>query len=121
MTYTNTGVPTIIEFGDFDCTECRISRLRMETDGELQELVSQGKARILFISPDVDPSEFETWSKAVKGYPETWTVGVGEGLEDVLDLRTIPCIYLIDASGNIVTKGATSDRAREFVKAEAAR
>lgn len=117
-TYTAAGVPTIIEFGDFDCSDCRITRLRLETDGELQDLVAQGKARILFINPDMDADSIEEWREAVKDYPENWTVGVGEDLDDSLDLRIVPCLYLIDASGRIVSKSASSESARAFVKSE---
>lgn len=117
-TYTPSGVPTIIEFGDFDCSDCRITRLRLETDGDLQDLVAQGKARIMFINPDMDMDNIEEWRGAVKGYPENWTVGVGEDLDDSLDLRIVPCLYLIDASGKIVTKSASSESARAFVKSE---
>ena len=117
-TYTAVGVPTIIEFGDFDCSDCRITRLRLETDGELQDLVAQGKARILFINPDMDADSIEEWREAVKDYPENWTVGAGEDLDDSLDLRIVPCLYLIDASGRIVSKSASSESARAFVKSE---
>lgn len=117
-TYTPSGVPTIIEFGDFDCSDCRITRLRLETDSDLQDLVAQGKARIIFINPDMDTDNIEEWREAVKGYPENWTVGVGEDLDDCLDLRTVPCLYLIDASGTIVSKSASSESARAFVKSK---
>lgn len=117
-TYTAAGVPTIIEFGDFDCSDCRITRLRLETDSELQDLVAQGKARILFINPDMDADSIEEWREAVKDYPENWTVGAGEDLDDSLDLRIVPCLYLIDASGRIVSKSASSESARAFVKSE---
>lgn len=112
-------MPTIIEFGDFDCSDCRITRLRLETDSDLQDLVAQGKARIMFINPDMDTDSIEEWREAVKGYPENWTVGVGEDLDEILDLRIVPCLYLIDASGKIVTKSASSESARAFVKSEA--
>lgn len=118
VTYTAAGVPTIIEFGDFDCSDCRITRLRLETDSELQNLVAQGKARIFFINPDMDADSIEEWREAVKDYPENWTVGAGEDLDDSLDLRIVPCLYLIDASGRIVSKSASSESARAFVKSE---
>lgn len=117
--YQNTGVPTIIEFGDYDCSDCRITRLRLETDSDLQNLVTEGKARILFISPDMDPESVDEWRQAVSNYPKTWTVGFGESLEDELDLRVVPCLYVVDKTGKIVMKGASADDAREFVKSEA--
>lgn len=116
--YTNTGVPTIIEFGDYDCTDCRMARLRLETDFDLQKLVDEGKARICFISPDIDAEEFASWAEGVKDYSQSWTVGMAEGLEDEIDLRTSPALYLIDANGVIISKNASPDNAREFIKKE---
>lgn len=119
--YTAAGVPTIIEFGDFDCSDCRIARLRLETDEELQQLVDAGKARIMFISPDADSADNATWVASIKSYPQSWIVGKADGLDDVLDLRVVPCIYIIDSKGNIVTKSANTDIAREYVKTHAAK
>ncbi|MCM1318937.1 MAG: DUF5106 domain-containing protein [Muribaculaceae bacterium] len=119
--YTAAGVPTIIEFGNFDCSDCRIARLRLETDDELQQLVKAEKARIMFISPDVDDEEWAAWASAVKNYPESWIVGRASGLDDVIDLRVVPCIFIIDAKGNIVTKSANTDTAREYVKTHVAK
>ena len=118
--YTSAGVPTIIEFGDFDCSDCRIARLRLETDDELQKLVNEGKARIMFISPDADDGEdVANWKAITKDYPQSWTVGKADGLDDVIDLRIVPCIYIVDSKGNIVSKSANTDSAREYVKEHA--
>lgn len=116
MAYTPAGVPTIIEFGDADCSDCRITRLRLETDDALQQLVKDGKAEILFISPDVDEESVEDWDGHVAGYPKDWKVGRAESLEDGLDLRVVPCLYLISAEGTIMSKSAGTDMAKEYVK-----
>ncbi|MCM1224580.1 MAG: DUF5106 domain-containing protein [Lachnospiraceae bacterium] len=114
--YSNAGVPEIIVFGNYDCTDCRLARLQLDTDSELQELVDAGKARIMFISPDVDTSEIGAWAEAVKKYPENWTVGRGESLDEKIDLRVIPALFIIGADGNIVSKSANTKTAREYVK-----
>lgn len=114
--YSFSGRPAIIEFGDYDCTDCRITRLRLETDSELQQLIDSGKAEILFISPDVDPDQADEWSKGVAEYPLSWTVGRAEGLDDIIDLRKVPCLYLIDNEGKIYNKGVDTDTARRFLK-----
>lgn len=114
--FKHAGVPTIIEFGDYDCSDCRMTRLRLETDIKLQQLVEEGKARIMFISPDVDQEDAENWKTGIKDLPSTWTAGRAEGLEDNIDLRHTPCLYLIDASGKIISKNATTDKARSYIK-----
>lgn len=115
-TFKHAGIPTIIEFGDYDCSECRITRLRLETDSQLQKLVDEGKARIAFISPDVDEENASNWKKSITDLPASWTTGMAESLEENIDLRYTPCIYLIDAAGKIVSKNATADKARSFIK-----
>lgn len=114
--FTTAPVPTIIEFGDYDCSDCRLTRLRLETDSELQKLVQEGKARIFFISPDIPEDDVAAWTEGVQDYPGAWTVGRAEGLEDELDLRTTPCIYLLNPEGAIVKKNATSNEARAYVR-----
>lgn len=113
--YTATGVPTIIQFGDFDCSDCRISRLRLETDDELQQLVDEGKACIMFINPNEDNVN-ENWTAAVKNYPKSWKLGHGSTVSDFVDMRITPCIYVIDAKGNLVSKSANTEKAKEYVK-----
>ncbi len=118
-TFTPGGVPAIIEFGDFDCADCRIARLRLETDSELMRLVKDGKVKILFISPDNYEEGEHAIKEAATDYPAEWSVGQGSGLDDELDLRIIPCLYLIDKEGNIVSKSANTDTARKFAKSQA--
>lgn len=114
--YTNEGVPTIIEFGDVDCSDCRITRLRLETDTDLQKLVNEGKAAIYFISPDIADESVSEWYTHIAGYPADWKVGRAENLEDEIDLRIVPCLYVIGADGTIIYKNANTDTAREYVK-----
>lgn len=114
--FKSCGKPAIIEFGDYDCSECRIARLRLETDTDLQKLVDEGKVSIVFISPDVDSESADAWRNGVTDFPANWVVGMGESLEEELDLRHTPCIYLLDASGKIVSKNANADTARAFAK-----
>lgn len=110
------AITTIIEFGDPDCSECRITRLRLETDTYLQSLAKDGKLRILFISPEVAPEDMSSWRESVKDYPHYWTVGASEDLAEELDLRTTPCIYLIDAQRNIVSKNSTPEAIHRYME-----
>lgn len=100
---------TIIEFGDPDCDDCRMSRLKMEASAPLSNLVSQGKVNILFIVPDADDS----WTTAVSDYPRQWTVAASEDAGDVYDLRNIPSFYVIDTDGKILLKNITVQQAIE--------
>lgn len=114
--YSPEAITTVIEFGDPDCSDCRITRLRLETDAYLQQKAKDGQLRIYFITPDVVADDMESWKAMVADYPHYWTVGAAEGLEDEIDLRITPCLYLIDASRNIVDKAATPDGVHKYLK-----
>lgn len=105
---------TMIEFGDPDCSECRILRLRLETDDTIQNAATSGQLQIYFIIPDIAPDD-TTWRDLVKDYQHFWTVGAAEGLDEEIDLRYTPCIYLVDSTGKIVLKNATLQEIRDFV------
>lgn len=98
---------TIIEFGDPDCDDCRMSRLKMEANASLSNLVNQGKVNILFIIPDAD----DTWTADVADYPRKWTVGASADAGDVYDLRSVPSFYVVDTNGQILLKNITVQQA----------
>ncbi len=98
---------TIIEFGDPDCDDCRMSRLKMEASASLSNLVNQGKVNILFIIPDAD----DTWTASVADYPRQWTIGASDNAGDVYDLRYVPSFYVIDTDGKILHKNITVQQA----------
>ena len=92
--------PTIIIFGDPDCAECRMGKLKMQSNVTFNKAVSDGKINVLFIVPDPD----EGWEKKMADFPNNWTLGASETVADILDIREVPEIYVIDAQGKIVGK-----------------
>lgn len=98
--YFPMSTPTIIIFGDPGCDDCRMSRLRMESNVAFSKAVTDGKLNVLYIIPDAEPG----WEKEVASYPKTWSVGASDTVAGIYDLRDIPDIYLIDADGKIVAK-----------------
>ena len=70
----------------------------------------------MFISPEVAPEDMSSWRESVKDYPHYWTVGASEDLAEELDLRTTPCIYLIDAQRNIVSKNSTPEAIHRYME-----
>lgn len=115
-------VPTapfsIIEFGDPDCSECRIVRLRIETDEYIRKAIESGKLQLTFIIPDVDPDAPAEWMDSVQDYAEYWTVGASSDLEQILDLRHTPCIYILGAEGKILSKNGSREELHEIMKRE---
>lgn len=98
---------TIIEFGDPSCSDCRMSRLRMESNASLTQAVAKGKVNVLFIIPDSS----DNWKEDVKDYPDNWVVGSAENVDDIYDLRLTPAFYTIGKDGKIISKNITVEEA----------
>lgn len=98
---------TIIEFGDPDCHECNMARLRMETNATLDRLVAKGLVNVLFIVP----TDGDEWKSEVTDYPSRWTTGASADIDDIYDIRTTPSFYTIGTDGKIISKNISVERA----------
>lgn len=98
--YHPNGVITIIEFGSSDCIDCRLAKLKMDTDVQFSTLVDKGKINVLYI--DTNPKE--GWEEELKSYPSNWYVGASDAVPDLYDLRRNPSIYVIDREGKVAAK-----------------
>lgn len=98
--YFPMATPTVIIFGDPDCDDCRMGKLRMQSNVSFSKAVSDGKINVLFIIPDAD----EGWQSKVSDFPKNWTVGASDTVADIYDLREIPEVYVIGADGKVVGK-----------------
>lgn len=98
--YFTMSTPTIIIFGDPDCDDCRIAKLRMQSNVSFSKAVADGKVNVLFILPDPD----EGWKDRFKDFPKGWTVGASESVSDLFDIREIPEVYVVDSEGKIAAK-----------------
>lgn len=113
--YSPNGVITVIEFGDPDCDDCRMARLKMETNVAFSRLVEKGKVNVLFINPDPD----EGWQEKLKAYPSAWHAGASDDVSDLYDLRVTPSIYVIDREGKVAAKNIPVTTAMEMAVAAA--
>lgn len=102
-TYFPMATSTIIIFGNPKDADWRLSRLRMEANAALAQAVDKGKVNILFIIPE----NMEGWKQEVVGYSPKWTVGCGDDLKSVYDMRAIPSVYAIGPDGKILLKNTT--------------
>lgn len=94
------GLLTVIEFGDPDCDDCRLAKLKLETDVRFSEMVEKGLINVMFIIPDPD----EGWETKLATYPRIWHVGASDTVSDIYDIRFTPTFYVVDTDGKIVTK-----------------
>ena len=113
--YHPNGVITLIEFGDPDCDDCRMARLKMESNVKFSQLVDKGKLNVLFIYPDPE----EGWQDKLKDYSSKWHVGASEEVADLYDLRATPSIYVIDRDGHVAAKNIDIVTAIELASAAA--
>ncbi len=98
--YFPMSTPTIIIFGDPECDECRMGKLKMQSNVEFSKAVNDGKINVLFIIPDAESD----WKEKVADFPKNWTVGASDTVADIYDIREVPEIYIIDSEGKVSNK-----------------
>ncbi len=96
-----TAIATVLFFNDPECDECRMARMKLEADIHASKLIDSGALRIASITPDEATAE---WCKKTAHYPEKWTVGASENIDEIYDLRLSPSFYLLSPDGKIVLK-----------------
>lgn len=97
------GVFTIVEFGDPDCEDCRMAKLKMDTDIRFSDLVDKGLVNMMFITPD--PAD--GWQQKMTGFPKKWIVGASDTVSDILDIRSTPSFYVIGRDGKLIAKNVS--------------
>lgn len=84
-----------------DSTDSTIGRLRLSTDVAMNSLLEAGNTMLVCLS--LNPYSAD-WATAATGYCEHWIVGCSDQLLDQLDLRVLPCCYVLDSQHVIVSK-----------------
>ena len=84
-----------------DSTDSMIGRLRLSTDVALNALLNTGEVVMVCVCGNKYSAE---WATAAAAYADNWIVGCDEGLANEMDLRSLPCCYVLDGQKNIVNK-----------------
>lgn len=105
---------SIIEFGNPDCSDCRIDKIRMSSNTQLENAIKNDRVAVYFIN--IFPEE--GWESKMGTFPHTWQVGSSENIDDIYDLRITPSFYVIGPDKKIVLKNVDSDQAVNYVLAE---
>ena len=82
-------------------TDSSIGRLRLSTDVALNALLESGNAKLICLCMN---SYSNDWATTAATYCDNWTVGCSENLIKQLDLRSLPCCYVLDNQRTIVNK-----------------
>lgn len=92
----------LVVFGDPTCSDCKIAKMHIETSAVIQRLMADGKLALYYIVPDDEGVEnCYVW---LSSYPEMWMRGAGTALDETIDMRLTPTLYLMDGNGIILEK-----------------
>ncbi len=101
-----TAPAILLFFNDINCTDCRLAKVRLATDINMNILIDRGVIKIVSIHPG-DPDE--EWIAEASNYPQNWVVGACPDIYDLFDLRTTPAIYQLDDNHKIIAKNLNVD------------
>ena len=98
----------VLMFSDND-SGSYIERMRLNTDVALSRVVASGEVEVINIVVGDTPKK---WDSDSQSYASTWIVGASKDVAGKIDLRIMPCIYILDEYFNVIAKNKTVD----FVK-----
>ncbi len=98
----------VLMFSDND-SGSSIERMRLNTDVALSRVVASGEVEVINIVVGYTPKK---WDSDSQSYASTWIVGASKDVAGKIDLRIMPCIYILDEYFNVIAKNKTVD----FVK-----
>ena len=88
---------------------------RIAQDEALQTLLSEGKLKILAITPDAD---YDEWMN--HAYPSNWQVGYDKEKniydQRLYDIQRLPCLYLLDKDKCVLLKEADYERLCKYLR-----
>ena len=90
-------------------TGSSIERMRLNTDIAFGKAVESGQIEVVNIMIGDTPKK---WDDDSQSYSSTWIVGASKDAAEKLDLRIMPCVYILDENLNVIAKNKTVD----FVK-----
>lgn len=105
--YFPMSTPTLMIFGNPDDIDWKLSKIKMDSNLQLNDALEKGKINILYIVP----FDLPDWKKATDTYNSHIIVGQAKELGDVVDIRLTPSIYIIGSDGKILNKFLTPERA----------
>ncbi len=98
----------LILFSD-NSSESSIARLRLSTDININSLISSGQLAVIQVylgRPDSD------WAAA---QPQNWTNAYSDQAAKQIDLRMLPCCYLLDGERKILNKNVDIEQLKQAI------
>ena len=100
------GAHVLLFVNDPDCDECRMTRIRLSADHNINQLLDEGLLRSVSIYPDDYSAD---WAQSVANYNSRWMVAATPDVEDEYDLRSTPALYYLNPEGVILSKTLDPD------------
>jgi hypothetical protein len=81
-----------------------ISKLKLSTSVPLNNLIDQGKVKVVCITPKKYTAE---WAADARGWASNWDIVASEDAMDVFDIRISPSVFVLDEQKCISHKNIT--------------
>lgn len=102
---------TVLFFSDPDCDACSQTVQALQHDPTIAALEQAGRLRTLALYSNPE-ERIDQWRAHLGQYPPHWIAAYDDGArihyEGRYDLRSTPCIYLLDANKRVLAKGAVT-------------
>lgn len=101
---------TLLFFNDPDCGECKETIRELREEPSIGRLEREGRLRVLALYSNPE-ERTDLWRSHRNDYPSSWIVAYDDGAkihyEGLYDLRSTPCLYLLDADRRVLVKGVS--------------
>ncbi len=102
----------VLLFSDND-SGSSIERMRLSTDVALSQAVESGQVEVINILATDVPKK---WDADSQSYSATWVVGASKDVTTKLDLRIMPCLYILDEDFKVIAKNKTVDFLKNLMR-----
>ncbi len=104
--YGEVAPSIILFFNDPDCMDCIMAKTRFSADFHVNSLIDKGLLKIISIYPGEATAE---WREQAARYPQNWTVGACDGIDEYFDLEEMPAIYYLTSRHRVKAKNIIVD------------
>ncbi len=102
----------VLLFSDTD-SGSSIERMRLNTDVTFSRAVENGDIEVINIIVGDTPKK---WDADSQSYSATWIVGACKDIVGKIDMRIMPCVYILDEEMKIIAKNKTVDFVKNVMK-----
>lgn len=95
-----------------DDSDGSFARLRLSTDAAINAAIASGRLKVYDITVGRPGA---SWAKESADYAKSWTVGSYADALNELDLRRLPCVFILDKDHRVQAKNLSIDQMKDMV------